>query len=335
MNNISIHIHFVKAVIKNATLRGYDTERLLKRSRISPYLLQQQQARVSAEQYARIQTVTMREMRDEMLGYCTKPLKLGQWSALCHWLIQCKTLGQAINRYCLFYEILERGLAPKLVYQDSHVCVEFTAQPEDETTLEPYAYEFSTFSFHRFMCWLIGFSPLLKEVTLSYPQPEHFNEYRPLFLGAPTQFGSSKCSIVFDRTLLEKPVIQTPETLDSFLRNPLYNILVNNYQSTSWTQRIKDLIGKDLSHLPSYLEITKTLNINPKRLRRYLNQEGLSYHELKLQLRRDTAIHHLSKQDTSVEEIAFKTGFSEASAFIRAFKKWTGVTPYTYRKNIL
>jgi AraC-like DNA-binding protein len=335
MNNVSIHIYFVKAVIKNATLRGYDTERLLQRSRISPYLLQQEQARVSAEQYARLQTIAMREMRDEMLGYCAKPLKLGQWSALCHWLIQCKTLGQAIKRYCLFYEILERGLTPKLVNQGSQACIEFTAQPEDEATLEPYAYEFSIFSFHRLICWLIGFAPALEVVTLNYPQPEHYYEYRPLFLGAHTQFGSAKCSIIFDRTLLEKPVVQTPETLASFLRNPLYNILVNNYQSTSWTQRIKDLIGKDLSHLPSYLDIANTFTINPKRLRRALNHEGISYSELKLQLRRDTAIYHLSKQDTSVEEIAFKTGFSEASAFIRAFKKWTGVTPYTYRKNLL
>jgi AraC-like DNA-binding protein len=51
-------------------------------------------------------------------------------------------------------------------------------------------------------------------------------------------------------------------------------------------------------------------------------------------MRRDTALHFLGKQGLSIEEISHRAGFSESSAFIRAFKGWTGVTPYTYRKGL-
>ena len=67
---------------------------------------------------------------------------------------------------------------------------------------------------------------------------------------------------------------------------------------------------------------------------RRLTAEGGSFKEIKNRLRRDTALHFLGKQGLSIEEIAHRAGFSESSAFIRAFKSWTGVTPYSYRKGL-
>lgn len=333
MQEISIHLYFVKAVLKHADAQGYDTERLLRRSRISPRLLSEEQARVGGEQFATLQAVTMREMGDEMLGYFAQPTKLGQWSALCHWLIQCKTLGQVLKRYCLFYSIIEKGLQPTLMISGEEAVLDMRPFPS-ETALEPYAYELFTYSLHRQLCWLIQANLPIKRAHLPYPEPEYSKEYRRLFFSAVTRFDQPSCQLVFDRKLLEKSVKQTPESLADFLRKPLYNILVNTYQSKSWSQRIQDVIGNDLSQLPTFAEIAKQLDINPKKLRRLLNDEGLSYSDLKSQLRRDIAIFHLSKEQTSIEDIAYKTGFSEASAFIRAFKNWTGVTPLTYRKDL-
>jgi AraC-like DNA-binding protein len=57
----------------------------------------------------------------------------------------------------------------------------------------------------------------------------------------------------------------------------------------------------------------------------------LSYQRLKDDLRRDIAIDLLSSGSVTVAEVAARTGFQETSAFHRAFKKWTGVSPGTYR----
>ncbi|WP_346839424.1 AraC family transcriptional regulator [Microbulbifer sp. SAOS-129_SWC] len=334
MQDISIHIYFVKAVLEHVAKCGYEPETLLRRSRISPRLLHEQHARVSAEQYAKLQTVTMREMGDEMLGYCHQPFRLGQWSALCHWLIQCKTLGQALKRFCLFYNLLDKTLLPRLQASGDVATLEIRLANPASAPLEPYAYELFTFSLHRQMCWLTRTNLPIRQVQLPYSEPAHSHEYRPLFVGAPVLFDTDCCRLVFERTLLEKPVQQTPDDLVDFLRRPLYNTLVNSYRSKSWSQRVKDVIGNDLSDLPTFADIANALDLNPKKLRRLLNEEGIGYSNLKTQLRRDLAIYHLSTRKSSIEEIAFKTGFSEASAFIRAFKGWTGVTPMTYRKDL-
>ncbi|MDA0954341.1 MAG: AraC family transcriptional regulator, partial [Proteobacteria bacterium] len=80
--------------------------------------------------------------------------------------------------------------------------------------------------------------------------------------------------------------------------------------------------------------VADELQIHPQTLRRRLDAEGTSFSEIRGFMRRDFALHLLGKQGLSIEEIAYRTGFSESSAFIRAFKNWTGVTPYTYRKGL-
>ena len=81
-------------------------------------------------------------------------------------------------------------------------------------------------------------------------------------------------------------------------------------------------------------DVAAALDIHPQTLRRRLSTEGTTFKDIKNQVRRDTALHFLGKQGLSIEEIAHRAGFSESSAFIRAFKGWTGVTPYTYRKGL-
>ena len=66
-------------------------------------------------------------------------------------------------------------------------------------------------------------------------------------------------------------------------------------------------------------------------LRRHLREEGSSFQELKDHLRRDLAIYHLGRDELAIQDIAEQLGFSEPSAFHRAFKKWTGLTPGAYR----
>ena len=334
MKQISISIHFVNEVIKHARARGLDTDLLLQRSRISPRLICENQSRVTAKQFAQLQYVTMQEMGDEMLGYLPKPLKLGHWSALCHWLIGTSNLGQAMRRCCLFYEMTGTAMRIRLLTENNSTLLIVEPCLDDGSQLEPYGYELAMFGIHRLICWLTESIPSFEQIALSYQKPEHCKEYVPLFLGAPTQFNQSFSGFVFSTDLLSLPIKRNSESLTEFLRDPLYRIIVNDYHSRSWTQQVRNIIDKDLSNPPRFLDIASELNINPKRLRRLLQEEGLTYSELKLQLRRDAAIHYLSKQMESVEQIAFKTGFSESSAFIRAFKKWTGVTPYIYRKGV-
>jgi AraC-like DNA-binding protein len=76
------------------------------------------------------------------------------------------------------------------------------------------------------------------------------------------------------------------------------------------------------------------MNMTPATLRRRLHEDGTSFQAIKDQLRRDLAISHLSHSKRSTMDIGLELGFSERSAFHRAFKKWTGASPGEFRRRL-
>ena len=65
-------------------------------------------------------------------------------------------------------------------------------------------------------------------------------------------------------------------------------------------------------------------------LYRQLKDEGFTFAEVHDDLRRQVAMDHLSARKVSIKETAYLVGFSEASSFNRAFKRWTGASPKAY-----
>ena len=140
--------------------------------------------------------------------------------------------------------------------------------------------------------------------------------------------------MVIPLAALEKSVTQGEQSLRHFLRHPVLIMLTERYDRDSWTKQVRDMVRQNLMEMPELVSVASELDVHPQTLRRRLTAEGTTFKEIKNQLRRDTALHYLGKQGLSIEEIAHRSGFSESSAFIRAFKSWTGVTPYSYRKGL-
>ncbi len=79
--------------------------------------------------------------------------------------------------------------------------------------------------------------------------------------------------------------------------------------------------------------IRDRLAVSPATLRRRLQAEGTSYRHLKDAVRRDAAISALTAGHEPIAELAARMGFSEDTAFLRAFRRWTGTTPGAFRTN--
>jgi AraC-like DNA-binding protein len=84
--------------------------------------------------------------------------------------------------------------------------------------------------------------------------------------------------------------------------------------------------------VPDFETLAGELNMTTATLRRRLPRRALPIKEIKDQLRRDLAISYLSHSNRSVMDIALELGFSERSAFHRAFRKWTGASPGEFRR---
>ncbi len=102
MRDYSISVHFARAVLKHTVAHGLDPARLLRQNRISPRLLMEDSAHISIERFANLQVNSMLAMGDETLGYASQRMPIGCWSMMCHAVIGCETLGEALKRYCRF-----------------------------------------------------------------------------------------------------------------------------------------------------------------------------------------------------------------------------------------
>jgi len=333
MSKISISVYFVRSILKHAPARGLDIIHLLRSARISPRLLDQPHARVSAERLADLQTNTMLAMGDESLGYSPAPMPIGCWSMMCHAIISCDSLGHALSRYCRFFRLFDTGYRAELVpgTDTETLRLVLDERPPDE---EWYLTESFFFNTHRLASWLVQAHIPLVAANFRYHPPPQAAEYRHLLLANPVRFDRPASELVFHRSVTGQPLRQNAASLRRFLRYPILIMLTQQYRHASWVARVRELVRGDLATMPELDQVAASLDIHPQTLRRRLSQEGTSFKEIKSQLRRDVALYYLGKQGLSIEEIAFRSGFSESSAFIRAFKGWTGVTPYTYRKGL-
>ena len=335
MQNISISVYFANSILAKVRETQSDSavRSLLSKCQISPTLLNNSNARISPEQHATLQLRTIHALKDEFFGFLSTAVPLGSALTVSHQVVRSDNLAQALRRLCRFYNTVQSDLRFDLSLSDSEFS--FTAVNLRDQALQPRVVEFLFFNLHRYCSWLIGNSLRISHVSLAYPPPTHISEYRLMFFSSPIDFSSRQNCLSFKLGAVKVPLIREVEDLNALFQNPFMEFLTNHPRDDSLVARVKHAIGSDLSDFPQLPEVASKLELHEKKLHRMLKEESITYREIKNELRRDSAIRHLAKRNLSVEEIAMQTGFSEASAFIRAFKQWTGVTPYTYRKDLI
>jgi AraC-like DNA-binding protein len=95
---------------------------------------------------------------------------------------------------------------------------------------------------------------------------------------------------------------------------------------------VRELLAGALGSAPTFDEAARQLRLSPRTLHRRLQEEGSSFRAIKDSLRREIALARLEKTRQSVADIAAHLGYSEPSAFFRAFQGWTGEGPSAHRK---
>lgn len=332
MKTNTIANHYVAMCIAGAKRQGYNVDALLDDAGIAHDLLDENMARVYPDHFAKLYQKVARAMNDEFLGLANSPSRLGSFNLLSELLIHCNNLEQVLLKGANFYSLFDFSLQLGLEVHEDY-CELTVTELIPGQDVEHFLVEIWLTVWHRLCCWLAGRRLPILEAHFAYAKPAHVQEYNLLFY-CPLHFDQDKTVLRFDNSILQLPVIKQPEDLKDMLKNAPGNFLTKPNNTASVSAQIKQLLGTEFDReFPAFEQIADTLHNTTQTLRRRLKDEGSSYQEIKDQVRRDVAIFHLSQSKLSINDIAARVGFTEPSAFHRAFKKWTGVTPGIYRQN--
>ena len=172
------------------------------------------------------------------------------------------------------------------------------------------------------------------EVLVRHPAPRRVAGHEDWF-GCPVRFGAERDAILFSDETLARPNILGDEGISQYLTTHLDAELSEMTWEPALVMQARAAIAQALSEgAPKMAEIASGLGLSARSFHRRLSEHGMSFQSLTEETRRDLAEGLLRDERHSLAEIAFLTGFSEQSAFTRAFKRWVGTTPATYRKDI-
>jgi AraC-like DNA-binding protein len=172
-----------------------------------------------------------------------------------------------------------------------------------------------------------------REVHISHPAPKSTHHHKAYF-ECPVVFGSDRDALLIDNAAIDGPNRLGDRGITQFLLGHLDQELAQVTAKTSLRERTREVIARSLSEgLPRMEDVARRLGMSVRSLHRRLADDGLSFQILTEHTRRELAEGLLRDELYTISEIAFLTGFSEQSAFNRAFKRWGGVTPANYRKS--
>lgn len=334
MESTTVASPFIVNMLEGAKSLGYNINHLLADCGISTSILREPRSRVTFEQLSDLSLSLMRLLDDESYGLLPKPQRQNTFKLATYSAINADTIGRALGLLTDFGNIFDNGLSFSLLPKKEQTIYQLTRRPGGGIK-NNYAIEHHLITIHRTLCWMANVRISLPWVDLDYPAPHYRSEYRYLFYGAPVRFGQSHSALYFDQVAMDLPNVRNFEQLKDFLNKSPLTLLTQTTAPQELSAQVRIWLQRQLQKHHSVPDIDSAaarFDLHPQSMRRLLKKEDTSYQDIKMETRRDLAIYLINRRDLSVETIAYQLDFSEPSAFIRAFKGWTGLTPLAYRK---
>jgi AraC-like DNA-binding protein len=324
----TVAIEFVRSALTSAQRYGLDVRDALLTARIAPELIGRDSSRVTPAQATRLVQALWNSTDDELLGVGPEPVARGTFRMISLGLIHSPDLRTALSRFVEFSRLATGFVATEIV-DDGHY-TRLTLDPAGATLTDQLLIDILTAVSHRFAGWLIGEQIPLTAVQMPYPAPAHAEEYELIYGIAPT-FDAVSAAFTFESKYLDAPVIRSEAELFDFIRNSPADLLFRRDYHPTTASRVRKILER--GDRASAEEVARRLAVSPQHLRRLLREDGTSFRQIREDILRDAAITSLVRGAETVDELSDRLGFSEASAFRRAFRRWTGSSPGSYRSD--
>lgn len=330
-NILTMSVTKISAFLNGLEAYGINKEEALKLACIDPSILKSPDNRLTSDEVNRIIQEAVRLTNNENIGLCHgELLSKGFSNILGYILMNCRTLGEAAEKYCKYEKIVDETSITNIKIEGSFAVLSNTTIDNVLASNRQFS-DFKISGIFSYINLLIGKRIVLNEVYFTHRKPKDISEYQRIFK-CPVSFEETTNALVFDCRLLNLPIIEPNTDLLLLFEKKAQETLKAFENNETYTKKVTSIILKEMKgDIPSIDTVAKRLAMSVRNLQIYLKREGTSYTRLVNEIRKDMAVNYLKDKNVSIGEVAYILGFSETSTFYRAFKKWTSFTPSEFR----
>lgn len=285
---------------------------------------------VDAESLGRLASLIWSELDDEASGYTNAPLRSGFFKTLCRLCITSKNLRQAIILTCNFFGFIGDEFNFSLKEDTFMAC--FTLAHNTKKNSDFFIVSLCIV-LTRFYGRLIGEELRLTKIDFGF---ESFcsKGYISSIFSTEVCFNNSETRLIFPSSYLVRSPSLNIEQVKQLIGSAPDSFLYKYRGENNFVEKVKKqlLLAENLGAVDQK-KIAQSLNISSATLVRKLRAYDTSFMLIKNSLRMTKSIQ-LLKQHKTLSEIACLLGFSEPSAFSRAFSRWTGTSPKQYLRKV-
>lgn len=335
MRESTVSAAIVIDMVSYLVARGFTGAEVCRQARIAPDVLQSPDERVPGSLVERLWAVGTQLTGDSDLGlHAAEVHNPGALDIVGYVVLNCRTVGDALDRLSRYAALVNDGLRVVIHREDEHVVCrcEAIAGLDNYLLRAPrQAMEAIAAGTARALATLANEPIVPVDVGFRHEAPDSIREHERL-LGLTPCFQQVDNRIVFRAADLARTVRSSNPALLQIFECHAEAMLAELSEHGPVSRRVlMDMTSRLKGGVPTLNESARALAKSDRNLQRVLKQEGTSHQLLLDHARRELALRHLATPQGSAAEVAFLLGFSDASAFTRAFRRWTGSTPGAWR----
>jgi AraC-like DNA-binding protein len=333
----TVGVSLLRALVDEVDRSGHDGRALLVAAGIPSTVLENPEARVTPEQYDRIQRLALRTTGDPALGlHMGESASISSFGMAGHVASLSETLGEALNVLLTYYRLVADTSPNRIVVDGDRIHIVFEIVRSADRLCNRLRQEFALTRMEAIAeAFVRGRRRDEVEMWFEHSRPPYAAEYTRIFRGRE-RFDRPHAGFVAPRLLLDGLLsarqIHYDGRLFRILKEQAADSLARLDASEGVAAKIRRMIVETSPVGVLGMDaIARRLGISGRSLRRSLQREGQTFSSVASAARRDLACSMLRKRDMTIQEVARGLGFAEASGFHRAFKRWTGLTPAEWR----
>jgi AraC-like DNA-binding protein len=316
------------------TARGGDPDQVLRKFGIDRSAFSEPEGFISSSIFAGILEEAAQATADDCfglhLGENYNPRNIGP---LVYVVLNSPTIRAGIENFERYLQVYNEAAKWFFTTEDNRGYIRYLLTDLGINSLRHSNEHGMTIAFNM-LRMMVGSHWAPKEVQFVHEAPKQISEHLRIFQ-APVSFGCKTNAIVIDRQFVEREVPAADQRLYQILKRYLDQVLSEMPREDSLLASVRRATAETMRDGDLKLaRVAKQMAMSTRTLQRQLKERGVDFKQLTEETRRRFAVNYLKERKNTLTEVAFLLGYSELSAFNRAFKRWTGSTPLEYRRSV-